>query len=121
MKKKSKPKKSKYILEKEIEFLNESKSTDKFDYQISIRTTLALLAFMTSLVVLLGHYSETLSFIAIVWLWLFLFIAIIMSNYFKRFKPIREVFAKKHNLVRKNYEKLGVDLKVIDKELGKNN
>lgn len=110
--------KNKYIIEKEIELLNESKNTDKFDYQVAVSTYLTLLVLMTSLVVVLSIQRDfTFTITAI--LWLSLFLGITLHNYFRRFKPIKEEFERKHKMVRKRYKKLGVNIAYLDKEIRK--
>jgi len=108
--------KSKYIIEKEIEALNESKDTDKFDYQIAVTLYIGFLALMTSLVAIFG-YAKNYPFISIAFLWLFLFLGITLYFYFTIFEEIKNNFKRKHKLVRKRYKKLGVDLASLDIEL----
>ena len=110
--------KSKYVIEKEIEVLNESKDTDKIEYQNSVNVYLGLLALMTSLVIFFG-YKSRLPFISLVITWLLLFLGITAYGHFTWFKKIRDVFARKHEMVRKRYKKLGVDLASLDRELKK--
>lgn len=108
--------KDKYMLEKEIEVLNESKDTDKFDYQISVNIYVGLLALMTSLVAIFG-YRDKFSFTSIAFLWLLLFLGITLCYYFAIFREIKNNFKRKHKMVRKRYKKLGVDLAFLDIEL----
>jgi len=110
--------KNKYIIEKEIEVLNESKDTNKFDYQISVSIYIGLLALMTSLVAIFG-YKYNLLFIQIVYLWLFLFLAITLYHYFSKFRPIKNDFKRKNKMVIKRYKKLGVELASLERELKK--
>lgn len=116
MVKKKLSKEEKYLLEKEIEALNESKDTDKFSFGNSINLFIALLFIMTSLVILFSEKND-FSYINSVFLWLFLFLAILFFTYLMWIKPIRDLFKKKHRMVRKRYEKLGVNLNYLEKEL----
>ena len=110
--------KDKYVLEKEIEVLNESKGIDKFDYQISVSIYVGLLILMTSLVALFWSKSN-LTFTSIAFIWILLFLGITSHNYFTRFRNIKNDFKKKHKMVRKRYKKLDIDLSSLEREFKK--
>lgn len=103
-------------IEKEIEVLKESKETDKFDYNNSVSLLIALLALMTSLVILFAE-KNNVSFVKTSILWIIFFIFIVAFMYFINFRGLVHNFRKKHLMIRKRYKSLGVNLKKMNKEL----
>src|SRR3989338_8763027 len=102
-------KNTKKIIEREIELINQSRELDKFDYNLFVSVTL-------SIGIIISDVEKNLSWIIGI---LIVYIIFIVFMYFIRLNPPRIDFQKKGEMMKIRYEKLGIDLKKLDKELDK--
>lgn len=101
----------------EIEFIEKSKETDKYDYEIKNNYHLALLAALISLI--LG-ISNIIANDRPVPLWLYIsagLISLILIVWPLIIYPITKEYKKKHLMARQRYRTLGIDPEELDKEL----
>ena len=111
-------KNTKKIIEREIELINQSRELDKFDYNLFVSVTLSIgIIFIPILIgLIISDVEKNLSWIIGI---LIVYIIFIVFMYFIRLNPPRIDFQKKSKMMKIRYEKLGIDLKKLDKELDK--
>ena len=104
-----------FILEKEIEVLNDSRELHKFDYNILMGIFVSITAVFLSLIVSLSsnNFKENavlILFLILIWAIFSLIITLIKINITKEFKKRSDKSAER-------YKKLGVNIDKLKKEL----
>ena len=101
----------------EIDLLKESKEVDRFDYNISAILLLSLLTIIINIVLI--SISLGVNKVGAIIVGILSYLLSLWFIYLFRLNPTKKAHEKKHDLLRKKYENLGVDVKSLDDVLPK--